>query len=599
MVNRSGFRFFPLILSLVFLSHLFVLERCRNRFLEYDLHFFAFFCLLLSICLLIKHSLGVTDKNKWGVDVLSVLFILLVLYVTSLVFFSKAPNLRYLYLFWLLLILFFLFRKTLNHLNTLSVFFILYALLTAIVDTSNIQFFSGLFFLKNGASINTGENANYYASILPFIFSFLFEKKKKISAKIFFGLVLVTFFACIYVLLTCHARIAVVSTILGIGLIIFKVSRFHSIFSKKVNTVYRKLLLILIITTIIFCSGKVLYNRNPSSVQGRFLIYEVSLQMIKSNPFFGHGLESFKGKYNIYQSDYIRTHNLSLSKKQLAGDNYFAFNELIDVFIEFGVVGLIIVILIIYVLISSLKSNQKSHYQNMSIGVFGSLLSILVSAFFSYPLHTFSILINLVFFTAIISGGLESKFSINLGKTKVIFVYVIVLFLVFVFSVEEYKRIIALNNWERAAHIALVGNFNDASVFYAKANEELFNDGNFLYNFGAESYKAGFQQQSLLLLKKASLFTSNSNLYVYLGNNYEAIKDFKNAEFCYNTAEFIYPSKFLPKFQLLLLYQDFGLKKQAIYKAKEIEKYPVKIPSVIIDNYKKYSRDFLRSNNEH
>ncbi|WP_167343638.1 O-antigen ligase family protein [Pedobacter borealis] len=531
-----------------------------------------------------------------NIDLPSAIGISLVILITFQVSISQNPDMRYLFFSCLLLFLFFVFKNSADSLRTLSWSFVLLTLLTAIVHICNLQLFSGVFFLKNGSAINTGENANYFASVIPFIFSLLLEKKDKLYSKIFFVLTMATFVLCTYVLFTCHARTATIATILGIGIVLSRIDAFRTIAVQKASTIGRKLLLISIITVICWLSGRALYNRNPDSVDGRFFIYEVSWQMIKSKPIFGHGPESFRTNYNIYQSNYIKAHNISLSKKQLANDNYFAFNEFITVFVELGAIGLIIVGLIIFSFFRTRKSIANDQYYHVHIGALGGLVSILTCALFSYPFHTLSVMINVVFFGAIVSGNSKSMFFINPGKAASIFLYSAGLCLLFVFSIKEYRRVIALDSWENGAHIAVVADMDHADPFYKKAREELLNKSDFLYNYGAELYRAGDYEQSLSLLKRASLFMSTTDLYIYLGNNYKVINDFKNAESCYQTAEFMHPAKFSPKFQLLLLYQDFGFKNKALSMAKKIADYPVKIPSITIDSYKSYSREFLNIN---
>jgi len=596
MANRFGSRFFTFVLSLAFLTHVFVLERYRNRFLEYDNHYLLFLGFLVLQVLLFRKFSNFSSITNWNIDLPSAIGILLVIHITFQVSFSQNPDMRYLFFSCLLLFLFFVFKNSAYSLKALSWSFVLLTLLTGIVHICNVQLFSGVFFSKNESAINTGENANYFASVIPFIFSLLFERKDKLYSKIFFVLTMATFVLCIYALFTCHARTAGIATILGIGIVISRIDGFRTIAIQKASTIGSKLLLISIITVVCWLSGRALYNRNPDSVDGRIFIYEVSWQMIKSKPIFGHGPESFRTCYNIYQSNYIRAHDIPLSKKQLANDNYFAFNEFITVFVELGALGLIIVGLLIFSFFRSRKPIVKDQYYHIRIGALGGFISILICALFSYPFHTLSIMINIVFFAAIVLGNSKSIFLIKQGKAVTIFLYSTGFCLFLVFSIKEYRRVIALDSWENGAHIAVVADMEHATPFYKQAQRELDNNGGFLYNYGAELYRAGNYNQSLSLLKRARLFMSSTDLYIYLGNNYRVRNDFKNAESCYLMAEYMHPAKFAPKFQLLLLYQDFGIKKKALAMAKKIENYPVKIPSITIDNYKSYSREFLKLN---
>lgn len=68
-----------------------------------------------------------------------------------------------------LLALFLLYKSSKVKFSVLSLFFTLAALIAATIDVVNIQLIKGVF-LKDAIKINPGENANYYASVIPFLF---------------------------------------------------------------------------------------------------------------------------------------------------------------------------------------------------------------------------------------------------------------------------------------------------------------------------------------------------------------------------------------------------------------------------------------------
>lgn len=74
----------------------------------------------------------------------------------------------------------------------------------------------------------------------------------------------------------------------------------------------------------------------------------------------------------------------------------------------------------------------------------------------------------------------------------------------------------------------------------------------------------------MLLLKQSTEYYSSSDLYTYLGDAYKMLKNYKEAEAAYRIAENIQPAKFLPKVQLLRLYQAWDQRSTAADMARKI-----------------------------
>lgn len=108
--------------------------------------------------------------------------------------------------------------------------------------------------------------------------------------------------------------------------------------------------------------ASILYHQKKDSANGRLLIWKVSLEMIKDKPLLGHGNGAFQAKYMDYQAEYFK--NNPNSKFKLLADNVkHPFNEFIKVAVEFGWVGLMVVIslllLIFWKIIKSESGNKK------------------------------------------------------------------------------------------------------------------------------------------------------------------------------------------------------------------------------------------------
>ena len=82
----------------------------------------------------------------------------------------------------------------------------------------------------------------------------------------------------------------------------------------------------------------ILYSQKKDYANGRLLIWNVSVEMIKDKPLFGLGHDTFQAKYMNYQAEYFR--NNPNSRYKLLADNVkHPFNEFIKVAVEFGIVS--------------------------------------------------------------------------------------------------------------------------------------------------------------------------------------------------------------------------------------------------------------------
>lgn len=119
------------------------------------------------------------------------------------------------------------------------------------------------------------------------------------------------------------------------------------LFDTNIVSKFRQLrnykLLTFLIMVCFVASVSVLYHQKKNSANGRLLIWKVSFKMIKDKPAFGNGSGSFQANYMDYQAAYFRN-NPNSKYAQLADNVKHPFNEFIKVAVEFGIVGLIVVL---------------------------------------------------------------------------------------------------------------------------------------------------------------------------------------------------------------------------------------------------------------
>ncbi|WP_157885972.1 O-antigen ligase family protein [Chryseobacterium glaciei] len=439
--------------------------------------------------------------------------------------------------------------------------------------------------------INKGANANYFVSLIPFalgIWSRSRNYQHKQVIKIFCFLLQLL---CIVIVFKSNARLAYVCLTLSLGFYFYQVvlSVQHKL---KVNKTFLWIVTAIFLIVMMYS----LYHINTASVQGRFLIYTISLDIFKQNPFFGCGLGRFESVYNLYQAEYFRTHVTSVATQFLAGDTFEPFNELLRILIELGLCGVLFFILIVRIFYLFLK--KQEHLSVLQYGALGSLLSISISALLSYPFSLLSIQLNAIFFLSVLTAN-ERQMSVTfLSRSSSKFTLMFFFFIATVLSVGfAYRKIRSCLYWEKASLLALEGNFSEADKLYFKAWPSMQYNGRFLTNYGSEMVIAGKTKQGVECLERASKFLPSTGLYLCLGEGYAAIGNYGRAQIAYETALHMTPSRFMSRYRLLKL----QLAKHNIVEAKKIAEqilaYPVKIPSSDVTEIKQFSKKLLVSEN--
>jgi len=424
-----------------------------------------------------------------------------------------------------------------------------------------------------GLLFNSGFYANYLASLAPLVLGLALSKK---IFKGYIHLVALTVFSiAVVILLFTVARSAMLGVAIGsIFVLCYQI--------KKIGYTHRLFLFIiclfLVPLLIIF-----LYKMKPESAKGRLTVYRVSANIIGDNLLTGVGPNRFAAVYNVYQSEYLRKEQVPIQNQLLADNTLEAFNSIVQVFVEYGVIGLIILIVFIYQLIKEQKKEEDIKEERwLRIGSIGCLISIFVCSLFSNPFHITPMLLILAFHLAMILPS--RKVDISFKKRKRLIPRLIAIFFAMFVSHYAFVHYRAEAEWEKASELAKYYTFANATKEYEKAFPTLKNDGDFLFNYGAEASLAGNYDLAITLLEEAKKYNSFSNLFLYLGDAYSGVNQFILAEKNYLQAIYITPSRIFPKFQLIQLYKKWNkLELAKTWGIKTLE-YPVKIKSPMAED---------------
>jgi O-antigen ligase len=348
---------------------------------------------------------------------------------------------------------------------------------------------------------------------------------------------------------------------------------------------YKSLIVLTIICFIPLAS--ILYLQKKDSANGRLLIWKVSTEMIKDKPLFGHGYGAFQAKYMDYQAGYFKI-NPNSTYSQLADNVKHPFNEFIKVTVEFGMVGLVVVLAsILFVLWKIVKSGNE----NQKLALNG-LISFLVFACFSYPLQYISVWILLALYFSVLLQKKETE--IKNTPVSIITRSVIVLSCTF-FIAYTFMQICAEMKWKTIAMNSLNGNTEEMLPEYDKLYSTLLKQNPFfLYNYGAELNVAGKFDKSAGILTECKKRFNDYDLQLLLADNYHKKGEPEKAIQTYQHASNMIPCRFLPLYQIFEIYKDCGQMDMAAKYAHEIMNKKVKIPSLTVNSIKEEAEEYLK-----
>jgi O-antigen ligase len=413
-----------------------------------------------------------------------------------------------------------------------------------------VSLYAGIFRIV-GSFQNPGVYANYLACIFPMALAVLLYSERK-AKKVLFVTSLFFILCCIFVMPLTMARTAWLGMLVGT----FVVLQYR--FGWFVSTITRlkKRILIFVIVVLLIFIGMAcyfIYHIKPESAQGRMLIYKIAMEICKKRPMFGTGFNTFAKEYNFYQSDYFASGAGDETEKWLADNVQVAFNEYLQVVVETGFVGLMLMLSIGGILIVYRTRIRTSN----AIGALGGVASIACCACFSYPFREISIIVLAGWMLLIVENDIKPlsiSVTATCQKTIAILFMLITIFLCY-YSITT---ILSVSRWKNLTAQTSIYGFDNNREKYKDLYTKLNKDPYFLYNYGVELILAKDYKQGILVLQQTSLYLSNTEIFCYLGDAYKGIRLYKKAEKNYLFASNMVPNKFYPLYCLANLYYETG-----------------------------------------
>jgi O-antigen ligase len=467
-----------------------------------------------------------------------------------------------------------------------------------------------------GSYDNPAGFATCLAVALPFAFSLLRE------SKYYKLLAIVAMFVIGCAVVLSQSRAGIVS--LGVVSLIFflkEVGIANSHRQEKWQKMRKFLIPFFIITGVaVFL---LLLSIKKESASGRVLIWGNTWKMIQDAPILGHGNGAFVAKYMDYQADYF-VQNPESKYAMLADNVLHPFNEYLLLVVEYGFVGLGLLLIGLFFLFSKRDCHKRTRISQISANlrkweckmlVFNEpnfapiransrnlcsknfqnrhgenlpyllcIISPTVFALFSYPLKYPFVWAIMAYCLAEISKSQKPVFAFSFPNKKWFRIIMLMCFIVGGYFLA--KDISFEYQWNKIAKTSLLGKTIEVMPEYEHLHRIWNGNYLFLYNYGAELNHIKEYKKSNIILSQCLKYFNDYDVQMLLADNYSNLKQWNKAEMHYIRAADMCPVRFLPLSKLMNLYDFIEQHDKAIEVALKIINKPVKIESPTVRNIK-------------
>ena len=403
-------------------------------------------------------------------------------------------------------------------------------------------------FVLTGTFYNPGPYSGYLAAVLPIALHRMLVsngKKDRLSvAQYYFSMCVLLLICC--VLPAGMSRAAWFASLISCGYVVLRVYRVKvkSFVSKHRYAVSG----VLIVGALLASSA---YFMKRDSADGRLLIWKITSQAIASSPLGEENGRTFSAIYGDAQERYFTNCEYSESEAWVAGTPDFAFNEYLQIAVEYGVWVSILLVTVLLVL-SMIAGGRKQ-----LAGIDGCLVSLMVFACFSYPLHIPAI-VSVWLLTLMVLCG-EGLVMIK-RKRNAVAVLLPVVVAGLTASMDMYgiysERTRAVREWMPVRVLYHSGAFNAAAEEYGKLYDKMSWNKDFCFEYGRALYKARSYGKAEEVLLKAMEVSGDPMILNMLGRNAQESGEYGKAEKYLLRSTRRLPERVYPHYLLVKLYAE-------------------------------------------
>ena len=403
-------------------------------------------------------------------------------------------------------------------------------------------------FVLTGTFYNPGPYSGYLAAVLPIALHRMLVsngKKDRLSVVQYY------FSMCVLLPIYCvlpagMSRAAWFASLISCGYVVLRAYRVKvkSFLSKHRYTVSG----VLIVGALLASSA---YFMKRDSADGRLLIWKITSQTIASSPWGEENGRTFSAIYSDAQERYFTNCEYSESEAWVAGTPDFAFNEFLQIAVEHGIWVSVLFITVLLVLLKI--AGSRKHL----VGMGGCLVSLMVFACFSYPLHIPAIVSVWLLAVMVLCGD-----GLAMMKRKqsslIILLLVIVAGLTVSINIHNLYsvRTQAVRKWMLIRTLYNSGAFKAAVEEYQKLSINMLWHKDFCFEYGRALYNSGSYGKAEEILLKAMTVSGDPMILNVLGRNAQENGEYNKAEKYLLRSTHRLPERIYPHYLLVKLYAE-------------------------------------------
>lgn len=319
-----------------------------------------------------------------------------------------------------------------------------------------------------------------------------------------------------------------------------------------------------------------LYFLKKGSADGRLVIYIISLFSICRHPLFGSGISSFCHRYAEGMSAFSASHpDFDFRNADVTSS---AFNSLLQIGVEQGLVGVCLAVALITILLLRLHRTGKV----LCMG----LLCLVLFSMFSYPFDLLPYQIIFVLIAAFAGTGHQ---IVKWSNSKIVKSSILASALLL--SSFTYRHI--KERAQAEADYRMMAGVNHADFIrdYYEILPLMRANEHFLFDFGRILATAGRYNDSNSMLRMGTLVSNDPMFYVMQGNNCRDMGFYPEAEHAYRKAFHVMPNRLYPLYQLMLLYERQGDTERMADMARQVIAFKEKVVSPATEEMKAKARE--------
>ena len=346
-----------------------------------------------------------------------------------------------------------------------------------------------------------------------------------------------------------------------------------------------------IVSLVLFltCLLMILYCIRRDSANGRLFIYRITLECIMDAPVAGHGHNGFLRTYMLEQANFFHSHP-DHNYRELANNVPYPFNEILNILVHYGFVGLAITAILIGKTVKQTSQNLLPDNTLLYTVLTSSWVAASGMSLFSYP---FSYPYISLFMVATLSFSLGYKKKRSIGLVPVRYA-VIILLMAGSYNITQRVRCETL--WRNGLARISKGEVSEGLEKLHHICNDMKQRPDFLYSYAAELNLAGEYEKSSRVLPSIRLLLNDYDTELLAADNALCTGQNDRARLHLQLAHEMIPVRFMPLYGMLLSYnhEDDSLNARRI--AIRILEQPVKIPSLTIQEIKQEAQTLITEN---